>query len=175
GYIVHFGVLVAAVAIAASWNHRSSEEATLRPGESVSVGRYSVRFDRLRGEQEPHRFAVIADVTVARDGKVLEQRAPRLNFYPSQKQPIPTPSVRSRAREDLFLSLTAFEEDGSSATLKVIVMPLVIWLWVSGGVMTAGILVAVWPTGTRGTRTRQGMILDPPVPEPTPDPDEALV
>jgi len=174
GYIVHSGVLVAAVAIAASWNHRSSEEASLRLGESVTVGRYSVRLDNLRGEQEPHRFTVIADVTVARDGEVLERRAPRLNFYPSQKQPIPTPSVRTTAREDLFLSLTAFEEDGSSATLKVIVMPLVVWLWLSGGIMTLGILVAAWPSGKRGKRTLEGMTLDPPVAEPTPDPEEAL-
>jgi cytochrome c-type biogenesis protein CcmF len=174
GYVVHSGVLLAAVAIAASWNHRSSEEASLRPGESVTVGRYSVRLDDLRGEEEPHRFAVIANVTVSRDGQVLEQRAPRMNFYPSQKQPIPTPSVRSTAREDLFLSLTAFEEDGSSATLKIIVMPLVFWLWVSGGVMTVGILVAVWPNRRGGSRTLESLALDPPVAEPTPDREAVL-
>ncbi|GMR12157.1 MAG: heme lyase CcmF/NrfE family subunit [Gemmatimonadota bacterium] len=175
GYIVHSGVLLAAVAIAASWNHRSVEEASLRPGESLEVGRYSVRLDGVRGEQEQNRFAVIADVTVARDGKVLDRRAPRLNFYPSQKQPIPTPSVRTTAREDLFLSMTAFEDDGSSVTLKVIVMPLVVWLWVSGGVMTAGILVAVWPTGTRRVKSADRRIITPPTTEPAPDREEALV
>ena len=121
----------------------------MKVGESVPVGDYRIYLDGLRGQEEPHRFAVIAELTVERDGRMVGHQAPRLNFYPTQKQPVPTPNVRSTVREDLFISLTAFEPDGGSATLKFVVMPLVVWLWVSGAVMTAGILVAAWPRRRR--------------------------
>jgi cytochrome c-type biogenesis protein CcmF len=160
GYIVHTGVLVAAVALAASWNHRSETQISLRVGESVEVGRYTVRLADLKGEQEPHRFSVGAEMIVAQDGEILERRTPRLNYYPTRKEPIPTPSVRSTAREDLFMSLLAFESDGSSATLKFVVMPLVVWLWLSGGVMTLGILVAAWPGGERRRREIESLAIE---------------
>ncbi len=47
--------------------------------------------------------------------------------------------------EDVFLSLMAFERDGTSATLKVVVTPLVVWLWIGAYVMALGTVVAVWP------------------------------
>lgn len=149
GYVVHAGVLLAAVAIAASWNHRTEAEATLRVGETVSVGDVSVRLLGLRGDEEPHRYAVVADIAVERNGRLVGQQAPRLNFYHTRKEPIPTPSVRSAARGDVFISLTGFEDDGSAASIKVVLMPLVMWLWVAGLVMTVGTGVAVWPQRRR--------------------------
>ncbi|HZD04223.1 MAG TPA: heme lyase CcmF/NrfE family subunit, partial [Longimicrobiales bacterium] len=43
GYVVHLGVILAAVGITASWNHRTEDEATLRPGEVLDVGGYTLR------------------------------------------------------------------------------------------------------------------------------------
>jgi cytochrome c-type biogenesis protein CcmF len=68
-----------------------------------------------------------------------------MNYYEGRQQPIPTPAVRSTATEDLFINLTAFEQNGSSATLKMIVTPLVSWLWLGSAVMVLGTIVAIWP------------------------------
>jgi cytochrome c-type biogenesis protein CcmF len=40
----------------------------------------------------------------------------------------------------------SFQQDGSAATIKVIIEPLVPWIWFGGGVLCLGAVVAAWPT-----------------------------
>jgi cytochrome c-type biogenesis protein CcmF len=82
---------------------------------------------------------------VLRDGRVVDELQPRLNFYRRSDQPIATPAVRSRAAGDLYLSLMAFQPDGSTATLRVILEPLVPWIWAGGGLICLAALFAAWP------------------------------
>lgn len=149
GYVVHAGVLMAAVAVAASWNHRVEDQVTLTVGQTATVGGTSLTLEGVRGVQEANRYEVVADVELSRNGRVLERRSPRLNYYQTSQEPIPTPSVRSTAAGDVFLSLVSYEQDASGATLKVVLMPLVMWLWTAAVVMALGTLVAVWPESRR--------------------------
>ena len=172
GYIVHFGVVLVAVGLAASWNYKAETEATLRPGDVVSVAGYDVRFDGVRTNQDPHRVSIIGGVTVARKGRPVGTLEPRMNYYDGRPQPIPTPAVRSAFTEDLFLNLMAYEQDGSSATFKVIVTPLVAWLWLGAAVMALGSMVAVWPK-RRGSRA-SATVSAPPHEETVPVLEEVL-
>jgi cytochrome c-type biogenesis protein CcmF len=47
--------------------------------------------------------------------------------------------------EDLYVILSSFERDGSSATIKVIINPMISWIWIGGVVILLGVLVAVLP------------------------------
>jgi cytochrome c-type biogenesis protein CcmF len=93
---------------------------------------------------------------------------PRMNFYPTSDQPVPTPSVRSRPAGDLYLNLQAFAEDGSYATIRAIQEPLVPWIWVGGMIVCIGALVSL------GTRTRERAVAAMPV-RPAPSPRPATV
>jgi cytochrome c-type biogenesis protein CcmF len=66
GYLAHIGVIVVAVAIAASSTGRVEREATLRPGETMTVGAFGLRLGRVWGAEEPQRFVVAANVDVLR-------------------------------------------------------------------------------------------------------------
>ena len=66
-----------------------------------------------------------------------------MNFYPTSDQPVPTPSVRSRPAGDLYINLQAFAQDGSNATLRVILEPLVPWIWAGGMIVVIGALVSL--------------------------------
>ncbi|MFN2563998.1 MAG: heme lyase CcmF/NrfE family subunit [Gemmatimonadaceae bacterium] len=147
GYVAHIGVVVVAVAIAASSTGRVEREATLRPGETVTVGPFGLRLGRVWGAEEPQRFVIAATVDVLRDGRVIDELQPRLNFYRRSDQPIATPAVRSRAPGDLYLSLMAFRPDGESATVRVILEPLVPWIWAGGCLICLAALFAAWPSG----------------------------
>lgn len=68
---------------------------------------------------------------------------PRMNFYPTSDQPVPTPSVRSRPAGDLYVNLQAFAQDGSNATLRVIQEPLVPWIWIGGMIVCLGAIVSL--------------------------------
>jgi cytochrome c-type biogenesis protein CcmF len=71
---------------------------------------------------------------------------PALKFFPGQQSPIGRAVLRMGWTEDLYLILSGFSEvQASRATVKVLVRPLVMWIWVGGGVMVAGTLLALWP------------------------------
>ncbi len=155
GYLAHIGVVAIAVGIAASSTFRREVEATVRPGEAVELGAFSVRFDRIWGREEPQRFVIGADLSVFEKGRPAGRLDPRLNFYRSSEQPVTTPAVRSRAAGDLYVNLLAFERDGSTATLHVILEPLVPWIWVGGGIIALGALIAAWPESRRRRLIRE--------------------
>jgi cytochrome c-type biogenesis protein CcmF len=145
GYIAHFGIMMMAVGIAASSIYQTDVEATLRRGESIRIGEFDVRFDELWATEEPQRFVVGASLSVFRNGRPLGMMDPRLNFYPMSEQPITTPSVRSRPHRDLYANLMAFDNDGSTATLHLIIEPFVMWIWIGGTVIALGAFIAIWP------------------------------
>jgi cytochrome c-type biogenesis protein CcmF len=146
GYVAHLGIIMMAVAVAASSTFRHETEKTVKPGETIEGRGFTVRFRELWGRDEPHRQVIGADVEVLKDGKVIGLLDPRLNFYRTQQQPVPTPSVRSRAGGDLYLNLMAFSPDGGTATIRVIEEPLVPWIWIGGFVVALGALVSGWPS-----------------------------
>jgi cytochrome c-type biogenesis protein CcmF len=150
GYIAHIGVVCLTVGIAASSAFRNERDMTLKPGQSATVAGFTVRLDSIWGTEEPHRAVIGTTVRLLRDGKEIDRLTPRMNFYTTQQQPVPTPAVRSRPWGDLYLNLMAFEQDGSSATLRAITEPLVPWIWFGGLVICLGALVA----GSAPTRRR---------------------
>jgi cytochrome c-type biogenesis protein CcmF len=155
GYTAHIGLIIAALGITASSVFRTEREATLKPGEQLTIGEYTLRFDELRGSEEPHRFVVAADISLMDGERVIGRLDPRLNYYTARGgEPITTPAVRSRVHNDLYLTLLAFEQDGSSATITAIVEPLVSWIWVGGIIVALGAIMALRPGRERRAATR---------------------
>lgn len=153
GYVAHIGVIVVVVGIAASTTFKTESEATLRPGESLAVRGVTVRLDRVWGQEQAQRFVVGADVSLLEHGRIIGALTPRQNFYPTSEQPVPTPSVRSRANADVYINLMAFDEHGASATLRVLVEPLVSWIWLGGAIVVFGAGIASWPPRRRARST----------------------
>jgi cytochrome c-type biogenesis protein CcmF len=57
---------------------------------------------------------------------------------------------QSSLSEDIYLILSGFSEvDRNHATLKVLVRPLVVWMWIGGFVIALGTLVCIAPLGKR--------------------------
>ena len=149
GYVVHFGVVMIAVAIAASSVYRSETEMTIREGSTKSFMGYDITYTGTERLDEPHRWSRVARFDIAKDGEGVGQAEPRLNHYKKMNQAIGTPTVMSGLDEDLYLSLVQVDPEGRMASLSVVVEPLVIWLWVGGGVMLAGCIIAGWPARRR--------------------------
>jgi cytochrome c-type biogenesis protein CcmF len=153
GYLAHLGIITVAAAITASSSFRFEREATLAPGQTMPVkGDLSVRLKSLWGKDEPQREVVGADVEILKGTTVVGMLDPRMNFYRSQDQPVPTPAVRSRPTGDVYINLMAFTPDGKSATLRVIVEPFVPWIWIGGLIVALGAVVSAWPTSRRAAR-----------------------
>ncbi|MBI2080365.1 MAG: heme lyase CcmF/NrfE family subunit [candidate division NC10 bacterium] len=151
GLIVHLGVVLATIGIAGSSTYRLEREAALAPGESLQVGRYTVRFEGLQGAEAPTHFRISGTFTVSTDGGLRTAvLRPAQRFYEGYDSPFATVDARYGLREDLYLILAAFARDGSQATVKALVNPLISWIWLGGMVILAGALTALWPGRQEG-------------------------
>jgi cytochrome c-type biogenesis protein CcmF len=145
GYVVHAGVVMIALALSVSGTWKTEREATLRAGERVQIAEYEVEFKEIFGRQEAQRYVVAATFTTYRNGREMGEENPRLNYYPNSQQPIATPAVASSLTKDLYLTLMAFDTEENHATIRAIVNPGVAWLWIGGGIIGLGAIIAMWP------------------------------
>jgi cytochrome c-type biogenesis protein CcmF len=143
GYVVHFGVLVTFLAVAISSTYQTEREAQLAPGTSTEIGGYTLTFLDARVSTEPHMTRQIARIDVARNGKSLGVLEPSINFYASQREPIGTPKVRTRLTHDLYLTL--MNVSGTSAGVRAILTPAVLWIWLGVLLMVLGTAICLLP------------------------------
>ncbi|MFI5232752.1 MAG: heme lyase CcmF/NrfE family subunit [Gemmatimonadales bacterium] len=155
GYTAHLGIILVALGVAASSTFRSEHEATIKPGETISLAGQTLRLKEMWGREEPQRSVVGATLEVMNGTSVGGTMEPRMNFYPASQSPVPTPAVRSGVLGDLYVNLQAFRQDGSNATIRVIYEPLVPWIWFGGGVVVFGALIAIFPVGIFTGRRRE--------------------
>jgi len=57
-------------------------------------------------------------------------------------------AIHTNFKEDLYVILAGYDKD--LATFKVLVNPLVVWLWIGGGIMVIGAIVIVLPERRKG-------------------------
>ncbi|HEX6066273.1 MAG TPA: cytochrome c-type biogenesis CcmF C-terminal domain-containing protein, partial [Longimicrobiales bacterium] len=152
GYVAHLGVVVMAFGIAASSVFKSEVQATLRPGDTMQMKGYTLRFDKVWGKEEPHRVVIGADLIVLKGTREIGKLDPRTNFYRARNEPVPTPSVRERFLGDLYANLMSFERDGSNATFVVYYQPLVGWIWAGGFIIALGSLIGLMRPRKRAGR-----------------------
>ena len=142
GMVVHLGFILVAVALAASSSYVREGEFRLEAGETATVGGHQVTYEELRVVEQDNRRELRAVVTVDESG-TLE---PRINQYLATGQNIGTPAVRTSYDADIYLSLQrAPSADDPSIGLRVIVQPLMFWLWTGGLIMMFGTVLSAFP------------------------------
>ena len=147
GFIVHLGVALLAIGIASSSAFQVEQERMLKQGESLEAGRYQVRFERLTGSEGPTHVKVQGIFTIFNDRHEAGRMTPGLRFYPTQQEPIAEVDYWIGFKEDLYLILGSFDREGSWAVVKILVNPMVSWIWIGGAIMALGTLLGLLPAG----------------------------
>jgi len=76
--------------------------------------------------------------------------APAISKYKAMGMNVGTPSVRTGFAKDIYLTLEPpVKPTSESAKIKVFVKPMILWLWIAGGVMALGTLFALIPSRRR--------------------------
>jgi cytochrome c-type biogenesis protein CcmF len=229
GYIVHAGIAVLLIGIAASSSFQTNRDVNLKPGESTVVDERKITYVKPIVEVDSEKFTFAQKVRVEEGGDVSYLRssqrffkptgvpvgtidsyfagestsevglepgakqdlwiAPRVDVAAVQRRAqaadkgfaacvkgVPgtppqckalgalmrasaaNPALRSQALAQVSkLQGLAAENvaesylgDNAPVTFKVIVNPLVTWMWIGGLIALAGALIAIWPT--RGRR-----------------------
>jgi cytochrome c-type biogenesis protein CcmF len=157
GYIVHLGIICMFVGVAASSMFRTEVQQTLKVGESVDVGRYTLRYDRIETAEDGHVQRLIAVLPVSVAGRQIDVLQPEKRFYKKPKQPTTEVANRSTLREDLYVVLGAYDPQSKLVTILAYVNPLVTWIWLGGLILALGTAVAVWPA----TSEREARVVAP--------------
>ncbi len=89
--------------------------------------------------------AYSADLAIAKDGSAAGTMKPAKSISTTTQESASEIGLRSRPMEDLYIVLMGWSNDFSSATIKVIVNPMVMWIWIGGGIALAGSVLALWP------------------------------
>jgi cytochrome c-type biogenesis protein CcmF len=167
GMVVHLGVIMLAVALAASNSYTRSATMALETGTPLRWGGHTFELEAVRETTDERTRVLTADVRVD-GGPVL---TPAITRYLLIGQTVPTPSVDTGFVKDLYVTLEPGSSAGDTeATIRAFAKPLVLWMWLGGALMAAGTLLAAFP----GTRRRRAT--DPvSAPVPVPDRTEELV
>ena len=229
GYIVHAGVAVLLIGIAASSSFQSTRDVNLKPGQSTTIDGYNVTYARPTASVDKLAFTAGAVLQVSKGSESFTLH-PTRNFYrrtgvvgsnsisdyfggesdsnigleaglkrdfwtavqpdiggverkarladqgfkdcleggpgtPPQCKAVgammraaaANPKLRPTALAQIekLQTITAqriaqgYLAEGSAAAFKVIVNPLVTWMWIGGLIALAGALIAIWPTRSR--------------------------
>jgi cytochrome c-type biogenesis protein CcmF len=146
GMVVHLGVIVMSVALAASGAYTRSQEFVMSVGDTVEFSGHTFTFEGLTLETDDVKSSLKAQVRID-GGPVYE---PSRSKYLQQGMDIGTPSVKSGFRHDLYLTLEGdVRPDDTEARIKVFVKPLILWLWIGGGLTALGTILSAFPGGRR--------------------------
>lgn len=147
GYLVHLAMLLMAVGVIGSSIFRDEGAATLRPGESLAVGRYVLTNVNIFQRSRPGVQTIGARLDVRDGSGPLQAMAPERRVYVGwETQPTTGVAIQTTWpwADDLYVLLSSWQPDGS-ATIRVIVNPLVVFIWLGAGLFLLGTFVAGWP------------------------------
>lgn len=144
GYIVHIGIILLAIGVVGSSLYDVEKEVTLVPGESMTINQYTLVYENLDNYETQSKTVVTATFSVYNQGKLIGKLTPEKYFHRSYEQAVTEVAIRSTLLEDLYVILIGWDEDGTTA-FKVLVNPLVSWIWIGGIVVVLGGFIAFWP------------------------------
>jgi cytochrome c-type biogenesis protein CcmF len=199
GYVVHVGIAVLFVGVAASSAFQHVTDVRLQPGQSADVGAYTIRYVRPVSSLAAEKITLGTVLEVTKGGKHVTSLVPTRGYYPSLNdgaygrigrffegdatselglragltrdiwttvQPdlgSLQPAIARADREfpDASAQLEGFlvativrgwVRGAAPANFRLIVSPLVGWIWIGGAIAIGGALISLWPVPARSRR-----------------------
>jgi cytochrome c-type biogenesis protein CcmF len=166
GQMIHVSVVLLFVGFTGS-AFTEEQSMAVAPRQTIKVGDYDLTFIGLREDLNFERQAIAADLEVKKGGQLIGVLSPaRYRYHSHPGQPTSEVVIRSGLAEDLFLILGETDMARGMALIRVVINPLVIWIWIGGLLLVVGTVVALFPPGhlvrlfaprTEGGRTLAGV------------------
>ena len=147
--LAHFGVATAVAGMSISSLTTSETLIAAKPGEIVSVGRWSIRFDSIRPVVGPNWTALEATLYATRGG-AIETLKPQARFYTDP----PTETTQSAILTTLNgqLYTVVGQQVGDRWQLRLWWKPMVTLIWLGGFLIAIGGALALIGRAWRGWR-----------------------
>jgi cytochrome c-type biogenesis protein CcmF len=145
GYIVHVGIVLIFFGFAGN-ARKLDDQVLLKVGQETKIGRYTIKSNGIKVSDDGQKQMTTAYLTVSVDGKEIDNLYPaRWAYRRHEQEPTTEVAIRRTPAEDLYAVLGGFDLADQSATLQLVVNPLVNWIWIGFGVMALGTGIALLP------------------------------
>ena len=154
GYLVHVGIAIMGLAIIGSSFFQAERSVSMRPGQSVAVGQYTVAYQGLTTWNEPGKQRTIASLLVRNANQSFEVAPQKVVYQNWEDQPISEVVIKTvyPQFDDVYIVMAAFGEDGT-ASFHIFVNPLVAFLWLGGALLVLGGLISWWPSSAKSPQS----------------------
>ena len=140
--IVHIGVITIAAGMIASGLFQSVHTVSMRVGDRIDAGGYTVTLRELTDTDGANYDARTARFSVSKHGTLLDELAPEKRFYTVRNMATTEVAIRSVMRGDLYIVMGDEPGDGSVVT-RIFWNPLVSWIWLGWMVLLIGALMSL--------------------------------
>lgn len=140
GMVVHIGVVVVAIGLAAATSYLHRTELHLGRGQSTAFAGHTVTFLGTRTVTSPARSEFQALLRV--DGATF---TPAISQFGDGTQTVGTPAIDSSWKDDLYLTIDSIPSGGGAWSFGAVEQPLVRWLWIGAGLMGLGSVLSAIP------------------------------
>ena len=149
GYVVHLAIVMLAFGIIGSSFYNIERDVFLTIGESADIGAYTVEFVDVDPTLFSDRTERVANLAVYRGGEYIGPLEAWHGVYPSFQMVSTRAGIRTGPVEDLYVIFSEMQPDGRTAAFRLLLNPLVWWMWVAGPFVILGTVVALWPARQR--------------------------
>src|SRR5438067_2890960 len=150
GYIVHVGIVLIFLGFAGN-AYKRDQQVLLKPGQQMTIGRYTLRNDGVKVNDDGQKQMVTAFIAVFEKGKQIDTMYPaRWYFRKHEGEPTTEVAIRRSIAEDLYIVLAADRQSAATqaASLQININPLVNWVWFGFGMLAFGTGIALLPERT---------------------------
>ena len=151
GYLAHVAVVLLAFGVVGSSFYDLERDVILSLGESADIGAYTVEFTSTDTTTFTDRTERTATMSVMKNGSFVGTVEAWNGVYPSFNMLSTRAGIRSTPVEDLYVIFSELQPDGQAAAFRLLVNPMVWWMWLAGPFVILGTVVALWPTRQRAT------------------------
>ena len=103
-------------------------------------------------EERPNHYAWISDLRVTdNNGNFITNLHPEKRVYfhrnpdVNKRQPHSELDIFSTLNKDIYSIFSSVSNDNNTAFIKIMVNPLVKWVWIGGYLLAFGTVIALWP------------------------------
>jgi cytochrome c-type biogenesis protein CcmF len=133
-----------AIGITASSFYDVQKDVVMKPGDSESLGKYTFKYIDVSEKTYSDRMEETAKFEVWSADNYIGYMYPYRAVYPEFQIAATRGAIHSTILEDFYLVPSEFREDGQ-AVFRVLINPLVLWMWAAGPVLILGTLISLSP------------------------------
>ncbi len=150
GYVVHLGIVLLFIGFAGSKGFSTEADIAINTGQRAEVAGYTLVNEGASRTADDHKKTVSVAIGVFKGDERVTTLHPGVITYNVDETRASQVAIDSGPSRDLYLFLSQLQDNGL-ARISVFVNPLVLWIWIAGGLVLLGGLIAAWP-GPPATR-----------------------